>query len=143
MTSAVGPRASLPTAGGVDIGGLTDLASDRPASRANTFTYTLKLSQRLASPGISFTPGDTRTFSFVEATNRVPGGTASQNIAFKRQYHRHLRFGRCADRVALPAAAWLPDLLAGAVRAFGDAGPPQHAHRHSRGGAARPAPTLS
>jgi hypothetical protein len=143
MTSAVGPLASLPTAGGVDIGGLTDLASDRPASRANTFTYTLKLSQRLASPGISFTPGETRTFSFVEATNSVPGGTASQNIAFERQYHRHLHFGRCADRVALPAAAWLPELLAGAGARLRRRRPAAARTSPSRGGAARPAPTLS
>jgi hypothetical protein len=143
MTSAVGPRASLPTAGGVDIGGLTDLASDRPASRANTFTYTLKSSQRLASPGISFTPGETRTFSFVEATNSVPGGTASHNIAFKRQYHRHLQFGLYADRAALPAAARLPDLLAEEVRAVGDLRPARRPRRPVVAVRARPAPTLS
>ena len=142
MTSAVGMRASLPTAREVDVGGLTDLASDQPASRANTFTYTLKLGQRRASPGISFTPGETRTLSFVEATNSVPGGTASQSIAFKRQYHRHLHFGLYADRVA-PAAARLPDLLAEEVRAVGDARPARRPRRPVVAVRGRPAPTLS
>ena len=143
MTSTAGPRASLPTAGGVDIGGLTDLASDQPLSRANTFTSTLKLSRCLASPGISFTPGEPRTFSFVAATNSAPGGTASQNIAFKRQYHRHLHFGLYADRVALPAAARLPDLLAEEVRAVGDARPARRPRRPVVAVRGRPAPTLS
>jgi hypothetical protein len=142
MTSAAGPRASLPTAGAVDIGGLTDLASDQPVSRANTFTSTLKLSRCLASPGISFTPGEPRTFSFVEATNSAPGGTASQNIAFKRQHHRHLHFGLYADRVA-PAAARLPDLLAEEVRAVGDARPARRPRRPVVAVRGRPAPTLS
>jgi hypothetical protein len=35
-------------------------------------------------------------------------------------YHGYLRFGLCADRAALPGAAWLPDLLADEVGTVGD-----------------------
>jgi hypothetical protein len=101
------------------------------------------LSQCLASPGISFTPGEPRTFSFVEATNSAPGGTASQNIAFKRQYHRHLCFGLYGDPAALPGAARLPDLRGEEVRAVGDARPARRPRRPVVAVRVRPAPTLS
>jgi hypothetical protein len=57
--------------------------------------------------------------------------------------HRHPHFGLYADRAALPAAAPLPDLLAEAVRALGDARPARCAQRPIGAARARPAPTPS
>jgi hypothetical protein len=64
------------------IGGFTDLAPDRPASPANTFTYTLNLTQCLASSGISFNSGESRTFAF---GGGALGGSADQTVSFRRQ----------------------------------------------------------
>jgi len=75
-------RASVPAPQRDDSGGLTDLAADQPASPANTFTFTVNLTQCLASRGLSFNPGETRTLSFGGNTS---GGQASQNVSFKRQ----------------------------------------------------------
>jgi hypothetical protein len=65
-----------------DVGVLTDAVSDGPASPANTFTYTLNLTQCLAAIGISFNPGETRDFHF---DGNALGGSAGQNLSFKRQ----------------------------------------------------------
>jgi hypothetical protein len=59
-----------------------DQAADRPASPANTFTYTVNLTDCLAAGGLSFNPGQSRWFTF---GGGVAGGGASQTIAFKRQ----------------------------------------------------------
>jgi hypothetical protein len=64
------------------IGGFTDLATDRPANPANTFTYTLNLTRCLASSGLSFGPGENRKFAFSGGT---PGAEATQTISFQRQ----------------------------------------------------------
>ena len=63
-------------------GGFNDLAADQPANPANTFTYTLNLTQCLALRGLSFNPGETRTFFLVGNTL---GGGAAQTVSFKRQ----------------------------------------------------------
>ena len=64
--------------------GVKDLAPDRPASPANTFTYTLNLTRCLASSGLTFAPGETRSVSFRAHT---PNGTdaAEQFVAFTRR----------------------------------------------------------
>jgi hypothetical protein len=63
-------------------GGFRDLAPDRPASTANTFTYTLNVTQCLASLGRSWSPGQTLGLDFVglSGTDQV-----EQGVAFKRQ----------------------------------------------------------
>jgi hypothetical protein len=69
-----------PVGGG---GGFTDLAPDLPASAANTFTYTLNVTQCLTSQGISWNPGEEHDLRL--------GGTddsadqTGQAVAFKRQ----------------------------------------------------------
>jgi hypothetical protein len=63
--------------------GLKDLAPDRPASPANTFTYTLDLTACLAARGLSFTPGEERMFAFPAQTPNGPD-SALQAIAFRR-----------------------------------------------------------
>jgi hypothetical protein len=56
-------------------------------------------------------------------------------------FHRHPHFGLYAERAALPAAARLPDLLAEAVRAPGDARAARCAQRPIGAVRARPAPS--
>jgi hypothetical protein len=63
-------------------GGFTDLASDRPASAANTFTYTLNVTQCLASLGRSWSPGETLGLDFVGVSGM---DQVEQGVAFKRQ----------------------------------------------------------
>ena len=63
-------------------GGFTDLASDRPASTANTFTYTLNVTQCLASLGRSWSPGQTLGLDFVGVSGM---DQVEQGVAFKRQ----------------------------------------------------------
>jgi hypothetical protein len=63
-------------------GGFTDLAPDQPASTANTFTYTLNVTQCLASLGRSWSSGETLGLDFVgvSGTDQV-----EQGVAFRRQ----------------------------------------------------------
>jgi hypothetical protein len=56
-------------------------------------------------------------------------------------HHRHPHFGLHAGCAALPAAARVPDLLAEAVRALGDARPVRCAQRPIGAVRARPAPS--
>jgi len=62
-------------------GGFSDQALDRPADPANTFSFTLNMTQCLQSAGLSFQQDEARGFTF-------PGITASavtsQAILFKR-----------------------------------------------------------
>lgn len=63
---------------------LVDQAPDRPASRANTFTYTLNLTRCVAQDGLSFNPGEERGIGFrAQAPNSLDD--ASQDVWFKRQ----------------------------------------------------------
>jgi hypothetical protein len=63
-------------------GGLSDLAPDRPANAANMFTYTLNVTQCLASTGRSWAQGETLGLDFigVSGLDRV-----EQGVAFKRK----------------------------------------------------------
>ena len=65
-------------------GGLTDLAPDRPASTANTFTYTLNATQCLASLGRSWNPGEEVGFDFLATASSSTDNT-EQGVNFKRQ----------------------------------------------------------
>ena len=64
--------------------GFTDLAGDQAADPANTFTYTVNLTQCLAATGLSFDAGENRTFAF---NVLAPSGadTANQFVTFRRQ----------------------------------------------------------
>lgn len=75
------PNLTLPSSPVQGNGGFTDLALDRPASAANKLTYTLNLTQCLAS---SWTLGETRRFHFVTSPPNA-GGVATQIVVFKRQ----------------------------------------------------------
>ena len=63
-------------------GGVSDLAPDRPANAANTFTYTLNVTQCLASMGSSWPQGEMLGLGFtgVSGLDRV-----GQGVAFKRK----------------------------------------------------------
>ena len=74
----LGP-ASSPAFG---VSGFTDLAPDRPASTANTFTYTLNVTQCLTSLGRTWTPGQTLGLDFVGVSTM---DHVEQGVAFKRQ----------------------------------------------------------
>ncbi len=63
LTLGLGTEAS--THGPVQIPMLTDSAPDHPADPANTFSFTLNLTQCLAAEGISFNPGHSFPVSFV------------------------------------------------------------------------------
>jgi hypothetical protein len=63
-------------------GGLSDLAPDRPANAANTFTYTLNVTQCLASMGRSWAQGETLGLGFVGVSELDRVG---QGVAFKRK----------------------------------------------------------
>ena len=63
-------------------GGFTDLAPDRPANTANTFTYTLNVTQCLASLGRSWSPGQTLGLDFAGVSGM---DHVEQGVAFKRQ----------------------------------------------------------
>ena len=63
-------------------GGFTDLAPDRPASTANTFTYTLNVTGCLGSLGRSWSLGETLGLSFVGVSGT---DTVDQGVNFKRQ----------------------------------------------------------
>lgn len=63
--------------------GLTDLAGDRPADAANTFTYTLNLTRCMEANGFSFDTGDEGAFSFL-ATNPNGPDNSQQTVFFKR-----------------------------------------------------------
>jgi hypothetical protein len=67
---------------GPNSGGFTDLASDQPASSANTLTYTLNLTRCLAALGLSFNPGEVQKFALVGGTSS--GDEASEAVVFKR-----------------------------------------------------------
>jgi hypothetical protein len=64
--------------------GFRDLAVDQPANPANTFTYTLNLTQCLAASGLTFEAGEERGISF-HGVN--PGGSddALQSVHFVRR----------------------------------------------------------
>ena len=63
LTLGLGTEGS--THGPVQVPMLTDSAPDRPANPANTFSFTLNLTQCLAAEGSSFNPGEGLPFSFV------------------------------------------------------------------------------
>ena len=63
------------------IGGFTDLAPDRPANPANTFTYSLNLTRCLAANSLTFNPGETQVLGFTGGTT----GAASQAVHFMRR----------------------------------------------------------
>jgi len=63
-------------------GGFRDLAPDRPALAANTFTYTLNVTQCLASHGASWNSGE-RGFDFKGFATGSPGFT-EQTVSFRR-----------------------------------------------------------
>lgn len=75
---------SAPVVFNNDRGGFMDLAADRPASATNTLTYRLNLTRCLAANGLSFDPGEERTFTF-EGITPTFGGRAGQEVVFKRQ----------------------------------------------------------
>jgi len=58
--------------------------SDKPANPANTFTYTLNLTQCLASRGQSFNPGEQRLFSFT-ASPPTSSDRVLQWVSFRRE----------------------------------------------------------
>jgi len=62
-------------------GGFRDLATDRPASPANTLTYSVNLTQCLAHYGLSFGPGEEKELLFI-ASNGFDN--AQQHVFFKR-----------------------------------------------------------
>jgi hypothetical protein len=66
--------------------GFTDRATDQPANAANTFTYTLNLTQCLASLGVSWSSGQEVDLDF-GATGSRPGAAdgAWQDVSFRRQ----------------------------------------------------------
>ena len=68
--------------------GLSDLAPDRPANAANTFTYTLNLTQCLEANGFSFSdgggPDGAHAFSFL-ATNPNGPDNSQQTVFFEQQ----------------------------------------------------------
>ena len=66
-----------------DSGGFRDLAADRPADPANTFTFTLNLTDCMAAHGGSFEPGQSHAFTFVAITGH--GDLTHQSVTFKRQ----------------------------------------------------------
>jgi hypothetical protein len=78
------PRITTPADIEDDTAALADRAPDRPASAANTFTYTLNLTRCLAAHGRSFNPGQAQGFAF---RGFVSNGSddAQQYVAFKRQ----------------------------------------------------------
>lgn len=82
--SSTDPRLSetSPEAGAP--GGFTDQALDQPASDTNTFTYTLNLTQCLASLGISsWDPGQELDLTFAAKDDSFD--TTDQGVTFKRQ----------------------------------------------------------
>ena len=79
-------------------GGFTDRAPDLPASRANTFTYTVNLTKCLASHGRSFNPGETRGFIFAAAAAGVIGFIGNEAVAIYR-----IRVGKRIGSAALVA----------------------------------------
>jgi hypothetical protein len=79
-----------------DGGGFMDAVPDRPANRANTFTYTLNLTQCLKSPindkkvgpGFSFGPGEERGIGFEAVSPSATSAgflSSNVNVFFKRQ----------------------------------------------------------
>jgi len=62
-------------------GGFRDLAADRPASAANTLTYSVNLTQCLASYGLSFNAGQEMEFIFM-ASNGFDN--AQQHVFLRR-----------------------------------------------------------
>jgi hypothetical protein len=78
------PRITTPADIEDDTAALADQAPDRPASPANTFTYTLNLTRCLAAHGRSFNPGQAQGFGF---RGFVSNGSddAQQYVSFKRQ----------------------------------------------------------
>jgi hypothetical protein len=73
------PRPLTP---GID-GGYTDRATDLPANPANTFTFSLNLTQCLAAHGQTFNPGEERTIR-IDAS-AAGGDSANAVLSFKRQ----------------------------------------------------------
>jgi hypothetical protein len=95
QTAYSNPTAGLspPGSGGGDPG-FQDAASDRPASPANTFSYTLNLTQCFTSPvtdnqtvpGVSFSSGQERGLKFQSISgNSANTGEAEQTVFFTRQ----------------------------------------------------------
>jgi hypothetical protein len=62
-------------------GGFTDLAPDQPASPANTFAYTVNVTQCLASLGRSWSSGETLGLDFLGISGL---DQVEQGVAFKR-----------------------------------------------------------
>lgn len=67
-----------------DQGGFLDQAPDQSANPANTFTYTVDLTQCLAADGLTFNPGEKRGFE-TEGISPNFGGVTIGQIFFKRQ----------------------------------------------------------
>ena len=63
--------------------GFEDSAPDRPASAANTLTYTLDVTECLASYGLTWEQDDELVFVF--KANAIVNGQAEQFVAFTRQ----------------------------------------------------------
>ena len=64
--------------------GFKDSAPDRPASPANTFTYSLNLTQCLSLLGVSWEPGEDIHLTFM-AVSPNAGGDAEETVVFRRQ----------------------------------------------------------
>ncbi|MEK6276844.1 MAG: hypothetical protein AABM29_02370 [Actinomycetota bacterium] len=66
--------------------GLTDRATDRPASSTNTLTFTVNLTQCLTSLGVPWNSGEEASIDFLARVSRpdAPDG-AIQNVWFERQ----------------------------------------------------------
>jgi hypothetical protein len=62
--------------------GLEDSTADRPASRANTLTYSLNVTQCLAAKGLSWEPGHKLEFQFQAGKG---ANTTTQTVTFERQ----------------------------------------------------------
>jgi hypothetical protein len=63
---------------------MVDRASDQPANPANTFTYTLNLSQCLRELGVSWNPGEPLHLTNL-GLSANGGGDAEETVVFKRQ----------------------------------------------------------
>jgi hypothetical protein len=81
--STTDPNLSPPTMPLIGTGGLADAEGDEASNPANTFTYTLNLSQCLAAHGLSFAPGEEYALHFSSVAGATDG--AEQTVAFKRE----------------------------------------------------------
>ena len=66
----------------VELGAIKDTASDRPASAANTFTYSVNVTRCLAAKGLSFDPGQEIDFDLLASSSG--GDSGVQSVSFRR-----------------------------------------------------------